>query len=61
MIKDFFHNNWFKTAIKSHDIQNSELNEGVKMFSFIDSELVEEIEDDKFSYGKYKTFFVVNS
>lgn len=57
MLKDFFHNNWFKTAIKSHDIQDSVLNEGVKMFSFVDSELVQEIENKDFSYGKYKTFF----
>lgn len=61
LLKDFFHNNWFKTAIKSHDIQDSILNEGVKMFSFIESELVEEIQNDKFSYGKYKTFFKNNS
>ena len=61
LLKDFFHNNWFKTAIKSHDIQDSELNEGSKMFSFVESELVEEIEDEKFSYGKYKTFFKNNS
>ena len=57
MLKDFFHNNWFKTAIKSHDIQDSVLNEGVKMFSFVESELVQEIENKDFSYGKYKTFF----
>ena len=57
LLKDFFHNNWFKTAIKSHDIQDSVLNEGVKMFSFIDSELVEQIENKDFSYGKYKIFF----
>lgn len=57
LLKDFFHNNWFKTAIKSHDIQDSVLNEGVNMFSFVESELVEEIENKDFSYGKYKTFF----
>ncbi len=61
LLKDFFHNNWFKTAIKSHNIQDSVLNEGVKMFSFVESELVDEIEDEKFSYGKYKTFFKNNS
>lgn len=61
LLKDFFHNNWFKTAIKSHDIQKTELNEGIKMFSFIEHELVEEIENDKFSYGKYKTFFKNNA
>ena len=55
-----FHNNWFKTAIKSHDIQDSVLNEGVKMFSFVESELVQEIENKDFSYGKYKTFFIAD-
>ena len=57
LLKDFFHNNWFRTAIKSHDIQDSVLNEGVKMFSFVESELVDQIEDKDFSYGKYKIFF----
>jgi len=61
LLKDFFHNNWFRTAIKSHDIQDSVLNEGVNMFSFVESELVEEIENKNFSYGKYKTFFKNNS
>jgi hypothetical protein len=31
------------------------------MFSFVKSELVEEIVDEKFSYGKYKTFFKNNA
>ncbi len=57
MLKDFFHNNWFRTAVKSHDIQDSVLNEGVNMFSYVDSEIVEETENQEFSYGKYKTYF----
>tara|TARA_R110000737_G_scaffold276763_1_gene283559 strand:+ start:106 stop:930 length:825 start_codon:yes stop_codon:yes gene_type:complete len=61
LLKDFFHNNWFKTSVKSHDIQDSVLNEGVNMFSFVDHELVKETEDKDFSYGKYKTYFKNNS
>lgn len=57
LLKDFFHNNWFKTSVKSHDIQNTAMNEGVNMFSFVDTELVEHIENEDFKYGKYKTFF----
>lgn len=61
LLKDFFHNNWFKTSVKTHDIQQTSLNEGVNMFSFVENELVEEIVDEKFSYGKYKTFFKNNA
>jgi hypothetical protein len=55
-ILDFFHNNFFKTSLKVVDVQQTELNEGIKMFSFVDYELLEEI-DENFSLNNYKTVF----
>lgn len=56
-LKDFFYNNWFRTGHKSSDVPDNELNEFVKMFSFSETELIDEIPNDKFKYGEYKTFF----
>jgi G:T/U-mismatch repair DNA glycosylase len=57
-LKDFFHNNWFRTSHHSKDIKHSDTNEGVHMFTFLDSEMLDDVTDNtKFKYGEYKTFF----
>lgn len=57
-LKDFFHNNWFRTGHHAADIRQNSTNEGLHMFSFIETELVDEVTDNKkFKYGEYKTFF----
>ena len=53
VLKDFFHNNWFKT-INSEDPKD--INEYTKKFSFTDYELVEEA-DKYLDFAKYSTFF----
>ncbi len=53
VLKDFFHNNWFKTVLSNDP---KDLNEYTKKFSFTDYELVEET-DKYFDYAKYSTFF----
>jgi hypothetical protein len=56
-LKDFFFNNFFKTAHTSISTPDSDLNESVQMFSFSETELISEIPNNKFKYGEYKTFF----
>ena len=53
VLKDFFHNNWFK-SVTSKDPKD--LNEYTRKFSFTDYELVEET-DKYFDFAKYSTFF----
>jgi len=53
VLKDFFHNNWFKTIVANDP---KDLNEYTKKFSFTDYELVEET-DKHFDFAKYSTFF----
>jgi hypothetical protein len=57
ILKDFFHNNWFNTAINRDFRTPNEFLEDMHKFSFVDHELVEEISNDKLKYGEYKTFF----
>ena len=57
IIKDFFHNNWFNTAIRMDNRTPNTFLEDMHKFSFIESELVDEITNDKLKYGEYQTFF----
>jgi len=53
ILKDFFHNNWFKTIPVKDP---SGLTGSTKKFSFTDHELVDST-DKYFDYGKYHVFF----
>ena len=56
IIKDFFHNNWFKSIKTSINKDTKGLSEHCRKFSFTEYELIEET-DKYLDYGKYSTFF----
>lgn len=63
IIRDFFYQNWFKTPYinKQVGVPEGEYirnNDWCAMLNYIEMEMFEEIMDEnKFSYGRYKTFF----